>query len=150
MFGSGVRAMRCTFCSIQYPPAVTRCPICENKYLWAIYKSGPDPDWRERVRDSLGLDPQVPTIAYTSPHQADLEIPLHVWDGRMWLSHDELTKAGYVNLSEDSIVFVGNRFYELQGRRKRGGDMWWVEEVVVDGCFDDVTPEQIINGGEDV
>lgn len=145
-----VRAQRCTFCSIQYPPLANRCAICGNEKLWAIYKSGPDPDWEERVRSSLGeqTPPEAaPKIAYTTPHKADVSIPLHLYEGLMWLPHVALIEAGYINLEVGSIVFVNNRFYELQARSKRRGDMWWVEEIVTDGAFDDVTPEDIINYG---
>lgn len=145
-----VRAQRCTYCSIQYPPDAKKCPICGNEGLWAIYKSDPDPDWMERVSSSLGeaTPPEaVPKIAYTTPHKADVSIPLHLFENLMWLPHKELVEeGGYINLEVGSIVFVNNRFYELQARSKRAGDMWWVEEVVVDGVFDDVTPRDIING----
>lgn len=146
-----VRAQRCTYCSIQYPPLANKCAICGNEKLWAIYKSGPDPDWEERVRQSLGeaTPPEaVPEIAYTMMHKPDVTVALHISDGLMWLPHKILIEeGGYINLEVGSIVFVNDRFYELQARSKRKGDMWWVEELVIDGCFDDVTPEDIINGG---
>jgi hypothetical protein len=146
-----IQSQRCTYCSIQYPPQANKCGICGNEKLWAIYKSGPDKDWKERVAASLGeaTPPEaVPDIAYTLPHKADVSIPLHVHSGLMWLPHEALTnEGGYINLEPGSVVFVNNRFYELQARSKRQGDMWWVEEIVTDGAFDDVTPEDIINGG---
>lgn len=150
-----IRAQRCTYCSIQYPPAARKCPICGNDNLWAIYKSGPDEDWEERVRQSLGeATPhnlgvsEDGEIAYTMMHKPDVTVALHISDGMMWIPHKILIEeGGYINLEVGSIVFVNNRFYELQARSKRKGDMWWVEELVIDGCFDDVTPEDIINGG---
>lgn len=143
-----VKSQRCTDCGIQYPPEAKVCPICGNPRLWAIYKTGPDPDWEDRVRASLGEGSYAspPEIAYTTPHKADVSIPLHVFDARLWLPHVALIEAGYINLEAGSVVFVNNRFYELWGRSKRQGDMWWVEEIVIDGAFDNVTPEDIING----
>lgn len=112
-----------------------------------MFKTGPDPDWRERVEASLGegawVDP--PTIAYAVQHPPDVDLPLHVSEGRLWLSHGGLIEAGYSYLEAGSVVFVGNRFYELVGHSDSRG-MWWVEEIVTDGAFDDVTPEQIVNG----
>lgn len=138
--------MRCTNCSIQYPPEMQQCVICDGR-LWAIYKSGPDADWKERVAASLGEGVYAPTIAYTTPHKADVTIPLHLHDGRMWLPHKDLIEEGsYVNLESGSVVYVNTRFYELQGRSRKRGDMWWVEEIVTEGAFDDMTPEDIING----
>ena len=146
-----VRSRRCTLCSIQYPRFIVVCRVCGGE-TWAIYKSGPDPDWQQKVARSLGegLRPEdtedgVPQIAYTLPHRADVTIPLHVSDARLWFPHAALIEeGGYGNLEAGSIVFVNNRFYELVGHSDSKG-MWWVEEIVTDGIFDDVTPEDIIN-----
>lgn len=145
-----VKSQRCTDCGIQYPPEAKVCPICGNPRLWAIYKTGPDPDWEDRVRASLGEGSYAspPEIAYTAQHKPDVTIALHISDGLMWIPHKILIEeGGYINLEPGSIVFVNQRFYELQARSKRKGDMWWVEELVIDGCFDNVTPEDIINYG---
>jgi PAS domain-containing protein len=146
-----VRARRCTLCSIQYPAFIQVCRVCGTE-TWAIMKSGPDTDWEEKVRRSLGEEAEppaddVPSIAYVMPHRADVSIPLHVSEGHMWLPHEELiVEGGYGNLESGSVVFVNNRFYELFGYSESRG-MWLVEEIVTDGAFDHITPEDIINGG---
>jgi len=114
-----------------------------------MYKTGPDEDWREKVRKSLGFDPpeEEQKVAFALPHPPDLSIALHIADGRMWVPHDVLIDAGYSYLEDGSIVFVNNRFYELIGY-SQSRKMWWVEELVVDGAFDDITPEDIIGSGD--
>jgi hypothetical protein len=117
-----------------------------------MYKTGPDDDWRDRVRRELGFDPATETEeqeggAFALPHPPDLSISLHIAEGRMWVPHDVLIDAGYRFLEDGSIVFINNRFYELIGHSQTR-KMWWIEEFLVDGVFDDITPEDII-GGED-
>lgn len=144
-----VKSRRCSICSIQYPPFVEVCRICGEE-TWPMFKTGPDEDWEERLAREIGegvfVDPPRP-IAYAVQHPPDVQLPLHIRDGRLWISHAGLIDAGYRYLEDGSIVFVGGRFYELAGYWEAQG-LWWVEEIVTDGCFGEVTPEDIINGGD--
>jgi hypothetical protein len=112
-----------------------------------MYKNGPDEDWEQRVARSLGegvyISPQP--IAYTVQHPAGVEMPLHIWEGRAWMPHATLTEAGYKYLETGSIVLVNNRFYELEGYSE-SRQMWWVEEVPVDGQADYLTPKMFTDG----
>lgn len=137
---------RCTMCSVQYPPNMEKCPIC-GQITWGMRKSGPDTDWRDKVSRALGdAEEEQQKIAYAPQHPSDLEIAFHIDAGKMWVPHAVLIDSGYSLLEDGSVVFINNRFYELQGY-SYSRKMWWVEEFEVDGIFDDITPEDIINGG---
>lgn len=144
-------ARRCTYCSVQFPPSESKCLIC-GELTWPMYKTGPDSDWRDTVKRKLGEQAYLPLGeapeggAYALPHPPDLVVALHIGDGRMWLPHAVLIDAGYRHLEDGSIVFVNSRFYELMGYSE-SRKMWWIEEMVIDGVFDNITPEDIINGG---
>src|SRR5690349_7677635 len=54
MFGydGEVKARRCSICSIQYPPYVEVCRVCDGE-TFALFKSGPDADWEDQVQRRL-------------------------------------------------------------------------------------------------
>lgn len=141
------QSRRCSQCSIQYPPEITKCLVCEGPAT-PMYKSGPDEDWKEKVESALGvesLETGGSKIAYTQAHpRHDIQLPVAFENDRLWISHNDLTEAGYLNLEAGSVVWVNDKFYELQGRSSRTrmrAFYWWVEEIVTEGAADDLTPE---------
>lgn len=111
-----------------------------------MYKTGPDPDWQERVASQIGEGVYLePKLAYGYAHpRANLSLAVSFHDDRLWIRHSDLVEGGYENLESGSIVWVNDRFYELQGRshKTRHADYWWwVEEVVTEGAADDLTPD---------
>lgn len=134
-----IRARRCTLCSKSYPPHIERCPI-HGTDTWAMYKSGPDDDWEQHVAQSLGegvyLDPKPAGYGFAHP-RPHLEVPVTFENDRLWIKHSDLIEGGYTNLEAGTIVWVNDRFFELQGPR---GPLWWVDEIVTEGAADDLTP----------
>ena len=111
-----------------------------------MYKNGPDEDWEQRVAVHIGegvyLEPKTAFgYAHPRPH---LTVAVSFHNDRLWIKHSDLTEGGYDNLEAGSIVWVNDRFYELQSRShvsRRPDYEWWVEEIVTEGAADDITPQ---------
>jgi len=106
-----------------------------------MYKNGPDDDWEERVAPTMQEGVVLKESPY--PHPPDAQVPVSMEYNRLWLNHDDLIEVGYRNLEAGSIVFVGGRFYELQGPSqisRTSSYRWWVEEVQTEGAADDLHP----------
>lgn len=114
-----------------------------------MHKNDPDPDWEEKVAErirsngrSLGEGiyiPPDPKIAWTTVHPPDASMNLTFANDRLWIKHDDLLEVGYLHMEPDKVVFVNGAFYELQAYH-RPTQSWWVEEIVVDGASEDLTP----------
>jgi hypothetical protein len=62
------------------------------------------------------------------PHDADNEARIYEKDGQLWVTHEELLKCGYINLADFDVVFLNEKFYELQAHIRRP-NAWWIEEI---------------------
>lgn len=149
---------RCSFHNIDYPPHVLRCMVdgCDNYLSW--YDRIHDNDWRDRLDHYNSLTSPV-TYKVIDPddvelgHHAlpDVQFNVALFEGREWVPHEELLKAGYLNIEDFQIVKIRGRFYELQAHIGRTlthgikGGAWWVEEIDPDK-FE--IPDYIPEGGE--
>lgn len=82
------------------------------------------------------------------PHDADNEARLYEdRNGRLWVTHEELLKCGYINLSDFDVVYLNGRFYELQAYVRRAGG-WWVEEIDPEAASEDLAGTPEVHSGE--
>lgn len=74
------------------------------------------------------------------PHNVENTARIYEDDkGLLWVTHRELLDCGYVGISDFDIVWLNEKFYELQGHNATA-DAWWIEEVV-DGEAPETPPE---------
>jgi hypothetical protein len=136
-----VKSRRCSLCAINYPTYVRQCKVKDcGEPTWPVTKSMADDDWQDRVKM---LDAQnessEPTEASPYPHPPDARARIYKAKDKLWVTHAELLHAGYRNLTEDSIVFLNENFYELQGYAE-GAGAWWIAEVVTEGAAESLEP----------
>lgn len=58
-------------------------------------------------------------------------------DGRLWVTHEELLEAGYQSIEADTVLWLNNTFYEVQGYSSTGGS-WWIEAIDPEAEFADL------------
>jgi hypothetical protein len=126
-------AKRCSSCSINFPTTTDRCPKCGGS-IWWNSEANPDADWQEHAQAGPESASSIERLAQLYTHPADARVPVHVRNGRAFLTHDHLIGVGYLNLEPGSIVFVNDRFFELNGHNKKTRE-WWVEEIIPDNEF---------------
>jgi PAS domain-containing protein len=62
-------------------------------------------------------------------HNVDNYVRLYLdSNGLIWVTHEELLNCGYRNIEDFDIVYLNERFYELQGYM-RAVRSWWIEVV---------------------
>lgn len=63
------------------------------------------------------------------PHRHDAKARVYTdSNGLTWVSHAELLANEYESLEDFMIVYLNEKFYELQGYAEEPG-AWWIEEV---------------------
>ena len=74
------------------------------------------------------------------PHRHDNSARIYRKDGQLWVTHTELLQSGYRNIEDFDIVYLNDKFYELQGFVEKP-DAWWIEEVDI-GALPETPPVQ--------
>lgn len=121
--------------------------VCDKATFSSPF-SAPDPDWEDRARAGLAEAPEFMFffIELSQPVlRVEAEAEIVEEDGRLFVDHQALLDAGYLNIEADKVMMLNGRFYEVLGRdRKRS--RWWVGEIDPEAEFADVpvlsTPEQ--------
>lgn len=86
----------------------------------------------------LRIEADEPVSVY--PHRADNEATIYRDSGdRLWVTHADLLKNGYRAVTEDSILYLNEKFYECQTYSNRAGS-WLIEEVLVDDAAESLEP----------
>ena len=140
---------RCTVHGINFPPQNIACKVvgCEEE-LWPLYSDQPDEDWAE-VTNAINRDAKLEDdeIIHTMPHRYDAKARIYTGEnGMLWVAHAELLYNGYRGVTDGTIVFLNNTFYEVQGFVEKAG-AWWVEKVEVVNAAENLTPEQFFDFG---
>lgn len=168
--------MRCSLHSIDYPPHVKRClvPGCTEKMH--PFSNDFDENWREqlsyqtKVAEGILSANEPPKTAESrkvvdpvdfklrgADALPDVQVNPAQYKGWLWVSHEDLTKAGYLYLEDFSVVKIKGVYYELQAHVGRAslthgipGGAWWIEEINPDKfeVTDDLIHSQLIQGGE--
>ena len=169
---------RCSLHAINYPSNFNRCLVanCDEELAY-FSNQEPDDDYKDQVAyfAHLGFDNEAHNFMDTGfetqpddvpqyPRIIDPELSLmgfgelviptvnkkpHEYADQLWVSHEDLIKAGYLYLEDFQIVMLQGRFYELGAHVGRAslthgirGGVWWIEEVRPDAfVFPDCVPE---------
>jgi hypothetical protein len=165
---------RCSLHLISYPSSFTRCMVdgC-TETLDYCSNIDPDEDFEDKadyynhiLEDNEAIEfkpiiqgPKIIQAALT--HLKELAIPdcqdsVREHRDMLWIPHESLIQAGYLNLEDFSVVMIGGKFYELQAHIGRSymtvglrGGVWWVEEVNPDVVAPDYPPEGGDSHGEE-
>lgn len=149
----------CSLHPIDYPAHMLRC-VVDGCNIYTTFHDRPfDKDWREKVKLFNEEAPTPDDIPVTMPG-ADGEIPNLIfnpaaYEDRLWVPHDELLRAGYLNLDDFDVVQIKGKFYELQARIGRTlthgikGGAWWIEEIDANVTVPDYFPEGGTEDGKD-
>lgn len=77
-------------------------------------------------------------LAEMWPHPPEAQCRIIEKHERLWVVHQDLIDAGYLNLEDFSVVRINERFYELQGHTTAGfrligehhpNGIWWIEPL---------------------
>lgn len=143
-----IKSRRCSICGINFPPYVAVCRVKKcGETTWANSKHGPDDDWSELVamHDKRNADDEAPSVY---PHHHDNSAKVYRDSGdRLWVTHEALLGNGYRAITEDTIVYLNEKFYELQVFAQKAG-AWLLEEIVVDGAADSLEPSMFSGPAE--
>ena len=130
-------ANRCVVCSINFPPHITQCPVCEESLLLSPYSLA-DENWEDAARSLLEEGPEFMFIFFELyPHKADNNVPTRLESGQLWVDHRHVLEAGYGGVEDGTILFLNNIFYEVQGWSNKR-EAWWIQEIDPASEFDDV------------
>jgi hypothetical protein len=152
-------AQRCAKCGINYPTWLKQCLVCDQATFSSPF-SAPDPDWEDVARAKLNEEPdfmfffvelEVPVLRL----EAEAEIVEE--NGRLFVDHQDLLDAGYLNIETDKVVMLNERFYEVLGRDRTRGKTrygrWWINEIDPEAEFSDVpvlsVPEPEVESGDE-
>lgn len=152
---------RCSTHSIDYPPHVQRCMVdgCNNYLSW--FQQDHDEDWRDKLNYYNDLTSDVTSYKLIDPNDKhlgayalpDVQFNVAVFEGHLWIPHEELIKAGYLCLEDFSVVKIRGKFYELQAHIGRTlthgikGGAWWVEEIDPESP-EFAVPDYVPEGGD--
>jgi hypothetical protein len=114
---------------------MSRClvPDCQEQ-LWPQYVDPPDADWHEKVAEKGG----IPAI-YSAVHPADAWVNIMELKDHLFVKHQHLLNVGYTSLQADSIVYLNDTFYELEGYSQTTG-YWLISKVEIEGAADELHP----------
>lgn len=173
-------SMRCSLHSIDYPPHMKRCLVPGCTETMRQFSNDFDENWREQLAYqtkvaegilSANLPPKdaasdasprkivdpVDFALWGADALPDVQVNVARYAGQSWISHEDLTKAGYLFLEDFSVVKIRGRYYELQAHVGRAslthgiaGGAWWLGEMDPDKfeVTDDLIHSELIRGGE--
>lgn len=126
-------ARRCSTCGINYP--IKGHEVCDGcgENTTPASNLTPYTDWEERARHvkSALEEAEKPT-----PLILDLDIPLTVRDGRLFISSWDVCQAGYqAPLQPDTLVRVRKQVLEVFGYVSETRE-YWVSAVTRDEILD--------------
>lgn len=126
------KSARCTDCDLYLPYDREICPGCGGK-TWEFVGKDFDEDWPERVEEIKNRwrpGNPLPDINRGK---------IVKYKGNYFIADKLLRKFGYLDVDTDSIVLVGGKHYEVDGRiEDEESPGWWIKEVKPEEEFNDL------------
>lgn len=147
-------AKRCSICGINYPDdlADPKCKVCDESLAY-IHDETPDEDWVSKIHELLSPSPETTPLEAIEiifiaampsdeedsiyPHKADNRAHVSEHNGQLFVTHQALLSAGYEGIEAGTIVYLNDKFYEVEGYA-HGRQVWWVTEIDPEKEFADL------------